>query len=557
MNSDKHTAGGIFSLAAAGSSYIRGNDASLSTLLTFRLTDSVGTAMPDISVLSREPELERRCLQKIFSYLRSPIDPSNKKDLKNCSLVCKKWRDLVQPEICHWLGIIIRTPPPPGEVFPISLNIPTHNLSLVRDMHIEFSGVAFAKDRPLGGRYTTIQQCDDIKTSLERVISLLTSSRLKPQKLTFSIIPFSREVCIDDNLFLLLEQVNEVLVRLVDEVVTAHPNAALHLRLWRPAYVQQLRTLETSRGLANSIFRSAKGRIQNLMISCPVPWLVEWTRQNPQLQDITYLNTSEDEDSLKELWEAFQRCPLLRELCLEGLTSVPVAQLPLGLSSLCLNKMRDTPSLTNQILARMPNLRTLTLRLQNTKQHDLSEIDVAPCVTGDMIACPGLREIWWTSSAAPWNAVAVVSEICKHLTTLSLPQNVTDDDLAVLSLNAKRLRRLEIMDCPNLTMIGLQSLKRLQSLKYLQFRTRLVSFFSQEFFTDFIRHCVSLTEIHIVVTNPVPNGLSQEVRRMVLEILFETFTGQFDYRQLLIQRTRFDPMGIMVDVRGLRTDLFY
>ena len=261
-----------------------------------------------------------------------------------------------------------------------------------------------------GHLYTTQQQCTELITYLNNIISMI-SSTTNLQFAQIDLFAFTPGDC-PPNLWQSLQTANELLVTLVRTIVTKRPE--LHIRLSRPDFMAEVQVEIASRPVFDAIINAARGQFQSLSIGCRLDWFLRWIRDNPQLREIYYTRISSESHEIEEFWDVVRRCQLER-LMLDGFEFPRVQMIPGGLVELVLTHLDDTVGATNSILTHLTNLRVLSLRLERRIQKDG---DTAQCVAGEEIVCRGLRKAWWTMSSAPEGTVTVVSRVCTMLDSL-------------------------------------------------------------------------------------------------------------------------------------------
>ena len=63
---------------------------------------------------------------------------------------------------------------------------------------------------------------------------------------------------------------------------------------------------------------------------------------------------------------------------------------------------------------------------------------------------------------------------------------------------ANHLTEIWMMDCPDITELGIRSLKNLKRLKSLQIHERFTRFLSEDLMSDFLQSCDTLTHLTLV-----------------------------------------------------------
>lgn len=324
-----------------------------------------------------------------------------------------------------------------------------------------------------------------------------------------------------------LQPVNDLLVLLVREIVAKRPE--LNIRLSRPDIMMEAQVEATSLPVFDNIIREANGNINSVSVGCRLGWFLRWITDNPQLREVYYTRTSSEHHEIEEFWDAVQVLQL-QKLMLDGFEFPPIQRIPVGLVELILTHLNDTAKATNAIFKHLPNLRVLSLRLE--RRRDVTNGDPPQSIGNQEVICRGLRKAWWTMSTAPEAAVTTISQICPLLDSLSPPRNVTNEDLIVMSNSATRLTEIWMMDCPNITELGFESLKRLKKLKYLQLQVRFASFLTEELMTDFLMHCSTLVQVILVF-----DGAGDEASRR--EELLTNIDGGEGYLSRLSQSMSF------------------
>lgn len=429
-----------------------------------------------------------------------------------------------------WLYII--SPPSPDDI--IRKYFTATYSSFMRELHVLITA---------GGHlYTTQQQCTELITYLNNIISMI-SSTTNLQFAQIDLFAFTPGDCLP-NLWQSLQPANELLVTLVQTIVTKRPE--LHIRLSRPDLMAEVQAEIASRPVFDAIVSAARGHFRSLSIGCRLNWLLRWIRDNPQLREIYYTRTSSESHEIEEFWDVVRRCQLER-LMLDGFEFPRVQRIPGGLVELVLTHLDDTVRATNSILTHLLNLRVLSLRLERRTQR---EGDMVQCVAGEEIVCRGLRKAWWTMSSAPEGTVAVVSRVCAMLDSLSPPRNVTNQDLVAMSDSANWLAEVWMMDCPNITELGFRSLKNLKRLKVLQIHARFATFLTEDLVRDFLESCATLTQLTLVF-----DGASDEATRRVEMV--ETIPGTEEYHSILSRATSFQSSSlsdkIIFNIRFIRS----
>jgi len=429
--------------------------------------------MVDITALPRET------LRMIFECLEPYARLSSTSDLFHCIQVCRLWHDLGVPLLYRQIWVYIASPPAEGDIIRKIFSNP--KTSLIRHLHIIITS---------GGHvYDVQQQCDDLIEYINRTRSMMeaaTNLRLVDLDLCAFTPPDSIPALQPS-----LQSVNNLLVSLARTI--AAKRTKLRLRLGRPDIMAEAQVERACRPVFNDILREARGQLMSLSIGCPLNWLLAWMRENPQLREINYTTTSAVETyEVAEFWDIVQSCDL-KKLMLDGFDFPPIQKMPIGLVELILTRLEDTSSATEAILTHLPNLNVLSLRWEKNRSDN-----GGVHVSGDKIICQGLRKAWWTFSPAPVGTITAVAKACVFLKSLSLPRNVTNQDLFDISHTANWLTEVWIMDCPSITLSGLLVLKALKRLNRLQLQSKFSAFLSEEHLEGFIAHCLTLAQVTFI-----------------------------------------------------------
>jgi hypothetical protein len=429
--------------------------------------------MVDIAALPRET------LSRVFQCLEPYARSSSKSDLLHCIQVCRLWNDLAVPLLYRQIWVYIASPPAEEDINRKLFS--NRRTSQIRHLHILIT---------CGGHvYDMQQQCDEIIEYIDKTRSMVkaaTNLRLVDLDLCAFTPPDSIP-----SLQPSLQAANNLLVSLTGTI--AAKRTKLRLRLSRPDIMAEAQVESACRPVFNDILREARGQLTSLSIGCPLSWLLAWIRENPQLQEINFTRTSDVESyEVAEFWDIVQSCDL-KKLMLDGFDFPPIQKIPIGLVELILTRLEDTSSATKAILTHLPNLKVLSLRWEKNGS-DNGRV----CVNGDKIVCQGLRKAWWTFSPVPAGTIITVVQACVFLESLSLPRNVTNQDLFGISHTANWLTEVWIMDCPSITLSGVLALKDLKRLNRLQLQSRLSAFLSDGHLKGFIEHCITLAQVTLI-----------------------------------------------------------
>jgi len=342
-----------------------------------------------------------------------------------------------------------------------------------------------------------------------------------------------------------LQAANNLLVSLTGTI--AAKRTKLRLRLSRPDIMAEAQVERACRPVFNDTLREARGQLTSLSIGCPLSWFLPWIRENPQLQEINFTRTSDaDSYEVAEFWDIVQSCDL-KKLMFDGLDFPPIQKIPIGLVELILTRLEDTSSATEAILTHLPNLKVLSLRWEKNASDD-----GRVCVTGDKIVCQGLRKAWWTFSSVPVGTIITLARACVLLESLSLPRNVTNQDLFSISHTANWLTDVWIMDCPSITLPGLLALKDLKRLNHLQLQSRFSAFLSDGHLNGFIARCVTLGHVTLIF-----DDRQDETHRR--QELSSKVSGPVPYYSLLTSASTFQSSNlgdkIIFNIKTIRDEI--
>lgn len=470
-------------------------------------------------------------LRSILSYLQPERRSHDKRDLLSCSQVSRQWYSIALPILYSRLWLPISSPPSRDDL--VRRYFTATHISFVRELDI----VIWTNKQ-----YTTQRECIEISEYVQHVIALVSQA----DNLRYVYLDLSAFTPADCTVMLWpnLRPVNDLLALLVKAAVTK--GSQVHLQLGRPYIMWERQVAVTSRPVFDNIMREARGRLHSINIGCRLEWLLPWLKWNPQLGELYYTKLVSEGGEVDEFWDDLETRQLTR-LMLDGFDFPSVTRFPVGLVELILTHLDDVIGATNKILAHLPNLRLLSLRLQRNLVE--TEENVAKCGSGESIACRGLRKLWWTLSTAPEGIVPVVAQTCSMLQSLSPPRNVTDQDLISMSQANTLLTDIWMMDCPKVTQIGFGALKSLRHLRDLQIQIRFASFLTQDSLTSFLTHSKTLTKLTIVFDG----AKSETVRRAELH---KTITGTDEYHKKLSQAISFQPSNlgdkIIIKIQDLR-----
>jgi hypothetical protein len=484
-----------------------------------------------VNIISLPQETQKLVLE----YLDPNVRSSDKRDLYHCTQVCKLWYDIGVRILHQRFWLYISAPPSPDDAIRRYFTAP--HISFMRELRVLITA---------GGRqYTTRQQCTEVIEYLQNIISMISSAN-NLQLTELDLFVFTPGDCTPD-LWPFLRPANEHFVTLVRTIASKQPE--IHIRLSRPEIMAETQVETTSHPVFDAVIDAAKGRFRSLSIGCRLSWLLKWIRDNPQLQEIYYTKMRAESHEIEECWDVMRLCQL-DKLMLDGFEFPPVQKIPMGLTELILTHLDDTITATNAVLTHLPNLRVLSLRLERRRNQVTGT--TPQCVAGEKIVSRRLRKVWWTRSLAPDGTVTMVNQTCKMLDSLSPPRNVTDQDLVVMSDSAVWLSEVWMMDCPNITETGFRALKNLRRLKYLQIHTHFTTFLREEFMTDFLQHCNTLSQLTIVF-----DGATDETTRR--EELLATVPGTDEYHTILSHAMSFQSstLGdrIIFDIKFIRNNL--
>jgi hypothetical protein len=299
---------------------------------------------------------------------------------------------------------------------------------------------------------------------------------------------------------------NDLLVDLVSSVVQKRP--VLDIALGRPDDMAEAQVETTSYPIFHRILEDSRGHFRALRIGCRLDRMISWLQGNEQLCELYYTRLSSQQSEIEDFWEIIRHSQFTK-LMLDGFDSL-VMKLPMSLVELILTHMDDTVLATNTILTQLPQLKVLSLRLQ----RGTTTTDVKIIAT-DKIVCRGLKTVWWTQSDAPIEATAAIGSGCQCLDSLSPPRNVTDEDLLALSRSALTLTELWLMDCPNITVVGMARLVDITTLRNIRIQSRFATFLAEEFMNS-LASLLRLTYITIVFNGSRPeNERNEELRRVI------------------------------------------
>ena len=478
--------------------------------------------------------LPQEIQRMILVFLEPPYRSPGKPDLLACALVCRLWYQFVLPILYRQFWFDIVAPPAPDDRLKRYLAAPS--ITSMRELHLFISsGLQM---------YTTPAQCDEIQAYLRRIIHIIDATT-NLSYCELDLIPFAPGDCLP-NLWARLCGANTLLVELVRTVV--HKRPRLHLCLGRPEFLAEAQVLTIWLPLFESMFAEAEGHFRALRIGCPLNWLLRWLRENPKLRELYYTTTAAAQEyQISEFWDVFGKSQI-EKLMLDGFRFPSVHKLPVELVMLILTHLDNTVTATNAILTHLPNLRLLSLRLEEIQDGD-TDREPMDCVEGKKVVCRSLRKVWWTKSSAPERAVSVLGHSCSVLESVSPPLNVTDGDLVALSTSAKYLSEIWLLDCPKITQVGLRSLRNLRRLRYIQLEIPLAPFLAEATFKAFLQKSQSLKVLAVVfVGTAAEEARRQEFARLV--------TGEAEYHEQLFRTMTFQSFNLgdkfMFDISRFR-----
>lgn len=424
----------------------------------------------------------------ILGFLEPSTRSPGKPDLLACALVCRLWHDLVLPILYRRFWFQIVAPPAPDDDLKRLLSAP--RLAMVRHLNIVItSGV--------DNLYSTAAQCDEIQQYIRRITQVIESTT-NLSVCEIDLLPFTPGDCLP-NLWGSLIDANTLMVELVGSIVRKRPQ--LLIRLGRAEFLAEAQVQTIWRPLFNSMLAHARGEFMSLNIGCPLSWLLGWLRENPQLQELYYTKTAGEEHEIVEFWEGLGRCQV-EKLMLVGFRFPSIHNVPVQLVELVWTHLDNTVVATNAILAHLPNLRVLSLRLEEIPE-DSGEREAVDCLEGDRIVCKGLRTVWWTKSSAPEHVVSIIAEVCPVIHSISPPQNVTNEDLISLFQSSKHLSEIWLTDCPQITEVGFGALRNLESV---QLHKRLARFLGFQTLPQFLRDNPLLKRLEVVFDGSLTEG---------------------------------------------------
>jgi len=459
--------------------------------------------------------LPREILGAIFEYLEPDSRLSPKKDLLCCIQVCRLWYDLATASLYRRIWVYIASTPVKKDA--IRNLFSNAQASQVRYLYILITS---------GGHiYETQQQCDEMVEYIKKTISMIEATK-NLRLVDLDLCAFTPPDSIS-SLQPFLLAANNHFISLTRTISAKKAN--LRLRLSRPDIMAEAQVERACHPVFNKIVTESSGRLMSLSVGCPLSWLVTWLRTNPQLHELNYTKTSASESyETEDFWELIQSSKL-QNLMLDGIDFPGIQKLPIGLVELILTRLQDTSFATKAILTRLPNLRILSLRWGKTMDKD-GQL----CISDGKIVSQGLRKAWWTFSLVPTGTIMAVSKACVFLESLSLPRNVTNQDLFVISQTANWLTEVWIMDCPGLTIPGVLFLKALKRLRHLQLQKSLSEFLSNENLTTFVAECNTLSQVTLVFENS-----QDETRRR--QALLDKISGPISYNSVLTRASTFLP----------------
>jgi hypothetical protein len=470
-------------------------------------------------------------LRSIFGYLQPEPTSHDKSDLFHCTQVCKRWNNIALPLLYSQSWIRLSSPPSRDDFVRRYFTAP--HLPLVQKLTL----VIWTNKQ-----YTTQRECNEMKQYIQNVISLVSQAE-SLRWVYLDLSAFTPADC-TANIWPSLRPLNDMLTALVRAVVLKGPQ--IHLQLGRPYTMWERQVAVTSRPVFEGIIREAGGNVHSLSVGCRLQWLLPWLRENPQLRQLYYTKLVSEGNEVEEFWDDLEGRQL-EILMLDGFDFPSIKRFPVELVELILTHFDDTVTATNAILANLPHLRLLSLRLQ----RNLAQIEdeVEKCEEGGNIVSRELRTAWWTLSTAPEGVVPVVVQNCPRLEELSPPRNVTDQDLITMSQVPTRLSEIWMMDCPKITKVGFDALKCLRYLRNLQIQIRFASFLAQGSLESFLAQSTALTKLTIVFDG----AKSEAIRRA--EIL-KTLTGSDEFHKRLSQAMSYKPSNlgdkIIIDIKEIR-----
>ena len=444
-------------------------------------------SMPLLESGESRIESVKAVFRRIFELLDVPLRES-RKDLLNCTKVCRLWYELANPILHRRVSVRICSPPSTPVIVPV---LTTHERAAwMQEMHL----LLLRNGNPTV-TYKTEKEGDYLRNALEGLNSLLRGAK-DIRVADLDLIAFTELDVPDHNpeIMTKLLDSNQLLLAIIATLVANTSPPTINLRLELPTRVDK--QIETASHLVfDNFVRTAKANLYILHSNCRLPWVVTWLEDLPRLRNFRYFKPPQDVYETP-LWDCLPSFKLY-QLVLEGFDAPPINKIdPSNLTALVLTQAMDTPGLTNQILLNFPNLLCLFLRNQKHKATTSS----VPCRSQRFIVSTKLQNAGWTNSHAPDGMLSILSKTCGDLEYLSLPANTTREDLEAIS-TLPHLKRLEFRNCLNISVKDVECLKNIEQLQELQFDATSLFLVGACLAADFMKDCSALGTIDVIFQN--------------------------------------------------------